>query len=280
MDFWERLSKDSLYLDETEKRLEVDRSQVEQFYLPLAEYIIALPLNHVRLVIGVAGPPGCGKSAFSALLAAVINARTAQDISSQDTACVVGMDGWHYPNSYLDHHSFLQSGKMVQLRSIKGAPETFDAQAMLTCLERIQQGGTVDYPVYSRRLHDPIPNGGQIRLNHRYVIVEGNYLFLNEPPWDAFQATFDVHIFVKASLQAIRAGLLERHLRGGKAPEFAKRQIQEVDLPNAERVLTGSFPAAILVHKLDSKVIQSMDWEENRPWHDTRSRTGRVNLSR
>ena len=152
----------------------------------------------LRLVIGVAGPPGCGKSAFSALLAAVINARTAQDISCQDTACVVGMDGWHYPNSYLDHHTFLQSGKMVHLRSIKGAPETFDAQAMLTCLERIRQGGTVDYPVYSRRLHDPIPNGGQIRLNHRYVIVEGNYLFLNEPPWDAFRATFDVRHFRKS----------------------------------------------------------------------------------
>jgi putative kinase len=260
LDFWERLSKDSLYLDETEKHLEIDRSQVEQFFLPLAEHLTALLLNHARLVIGIAGPPGCGKSAFSALLAAVINARAAQD-----TACVVGMDGWHFPNSYLDHHTILLSGKLVLLRSIKGAPETFDAQAMLTCLARIRKGGTVDYPVYSRRLHEPIPNGGQIRPNHRCVIVEGNYLFLNEPPWDAFRPAFDVRIFVKASLQAIQAGLLERHLRGGKSPELAQRQIQEVDLPNAERVLSGSIPASIVVHKLDSKVIQSMDWLEDQP---------------
>ncbi len=265
MDFWELLSKDSLHLDQTEKRLEVDRLQVEQFYLPLAEYLITHLVNHARLVIGVAGPPGCGKSAFSALLAAVIKARTAQDISCQDPACVVGMDGWHFPNSYLDQHTMLRSGKMVLLRSIKGAPETFDAQAMLTCLERIRQGGTVDYPVYSRQLHDPISNGGQIRLNHRFVVVEGNYLFLNEPPWDAFRTAFDVRIFVKASLQAIQAGLLERHLRGGKAPELAQRHIQEVDLPNAERVLKGSIPAAIVVHKLDSKVIQSIDWLEDQP---------------
>lgn len=265
MDFWERLSKDSLYLDQTEKRLEVDRLQVEQFYLPLAEYLIAHLENQARLVIGVAGPPGCGKSAFSALLAAVINARTAQDIPYQDTASVVGMDGWHFPNTYLDHHTLLRSGKMVFLRSIKGAPETFDAQAMLTCLESIRQGGTVDFPVYSRQLHDPIPNGGQICFNHRFVIVEGNYLFLNEPPWDAFRPSFDVRIFVTASLQAIQAGLLERHLRGGKAPEPAQRHIQEVDLPNAERVLSGSIPASIVVHKLDSKVIQSMDWLETPP---------------
>jgi putative kinase len=265
LDFWERLSKDSLFLDETETRLEVDHAQVEQFYLPLAENLIARLLDHARLVIGVAGPPGCGKSAFSALLATVINARTAQDISCQDPACAVSMDGWHFPNSYLDHHTILRSGEMVLLSSIKGAPETFDAQAMLTCLAAIREGGTVDYPVYSRRLHDPIPNGGHIRHNQRYVIVEGNYLFLNESPWDALRPTFDVRIFVKASLQAIQAGLLERHLRGGKTPELAQRQIQEVDLPNAERVLTGSIPASIMVHKLDSKVIQSINWFEDQP---------------
>ena len=265
MDFWELLSKDSLYLDQTEKRLEVDRSQVEQFYLPLAEYLIMHRVNQARLVIGVAGPPGCGKSAFSALLAAVINARTAKDNSWQDTACVVGMDGWHFPNSYLDHHTTLRSGKMVLLRSIKGAPETFDAQAMLTCLGKIRKGGTVDYPIYSRRLHNPIPNGGQIRLNHQFVVVEGNYLFLNEPHWEAFRPAFDIRVFVTASLQAIQAGLLERHWRGGKAPDLAQMHIREVDLPNAERVLFRSIPASIVVHKLDSKVIQSMDWLEDQP---------------
>jgi putative kinase len=257
LDFWERLSKASLYLDETEKHLEIDRSQVEQFYLPLADYLTAFMEDHSRLVVGVAGPPGCGKSAFSALLAAVINARTAQD-----TSCMVGMDGWHFPNSYLDQHTILRSGKLVLLRSIKGAPETFDAQAMLACLAAIRKGEIVDYPVYSRRLHDPIPNGAQIRANHRYVIVEGNYLFLNEPPWNAFQPVFDVRIFVKASLQAIQAGLLERHRHGGKTPEEAQKQIQAVDLPNAERVLSGSSPASIVVHKLNSNLIRSIEWLE------------------
>jgi pantothenate kinase len=259
LDFWARLSKTSLYLDETQNPLEVERLQVEQFFLPLAEYLLARLENRSRQIVGVAGPPGCGKSAFSTLLAAVINARAAQD-----TACVVGMDGWHFPNSYLDHHTILRSGKLVLLRSIKGAPETFDAQAMLTCLAAIREGGTVDYPVYSRRLHDPIPNGGQIRLSHQCVIVEGNYLFLNEPPWNTFQSIFDVRIFLEISLQSIQAGLLERHLRGGKTPEEAQKQIQAVDIPNAERVLSESTSASIVVHKLNSRLIQSIEWLEER----------------
>jgi hypothetical protein len=260
LDFWERLSRNTLYLDETETVLEFDRSQVEKFYLPLAEYITARLGHHSRLVIGVAGPPGCGKSAFSALLAAVINAQACQDI-----ACLVGMDGWHYPNSYLDTHMIEREGKLVTLRSIKGSPETFDVQAILQYLAAIRQSETVHYPVYSRRLHDPIPMSGQTRAGHRFVIVEGNYLFLKELPWDAFQSTFDIRIFVNASLEMIQDSLQERHLRGGKPAEFAFRHIHQVDLPNAERVLTGSIPASIVVHKRNSRFIESIEGLENQP---------------
>ena len=254
MDFWEKLLQDSLLLDETNRRLEVDRQQVEQFYLPLVDHLIARLENHTRLIIGVAGPPGCGKSAFSALLAAVLNARIAQD-----TACVVGMDGWHFPNAFLDHHTTLRTGQRVSLRSIKGARETFDVQALLSFLASIRGGGTAHYPVYSRRLHDPIPNAGEIRLQHKYVIVEGNYLFLNESPWKAFQTLFDIRIYVEASLQAIQLALVERHLRGGKDLEAAQRQVQQVDILNAERVLSGSVSASIVIHKLNSKKIQSIE---------------------
>jgi pantothenate kinase len=260
LDFWGKLLQDSHYLDGTENRFEVDRRQVQQFYLPLADYLITHLKNFPRLIIGVAGPPGCGKSVFSALLVAVLNAHTAQD-----TACVVGMDGWHFPNAYLDHHTTLRAGQRVSLRSIKGAPETFDVQALLSFLASIRGGGTARYPVYSRRLHDPIPNAGEIHLQHKYVIVEGNYLFLNEPPWKAFQSFFDILIYIDASLQAIQPVLLERHLRGGKDLEAALRQIQAVDIPDAERVLSGSIPATIVIHKLDPRLIQSVEGLKSDP---------------
>lgn len=260
MDFWERLSRLSLYLDGTDKTLEMDRSQVEQFYLPLAERSISCLANRSRLLIGVAGPPGCGKSAFSTLLAAVINAQAGQEL-----ACVVGMDGWHFPNSFLTSHSIEREGKPVSLRSIKGAPETFDVQALLRCLAAIREGGAVSYPVYSRRLHEAQPEGGQVREEHQIVIVEGNYLFLDEAPWNVIRSMFDVQIFLKASLEAIQASLMERHLRGGKSLDFVDRHIYEVDLPNAQRVLMGSTQGSIIVDKLDARLIRSVVVLEEQP---------------
>lgn len=255
MDFWERLSQDNLHLDSTDKALEVDHSQVEQFYLPLAERCLADLDDQGRLIVGVAGPPGSGKSAFAALLGAVINART-----SQHLAGVVGMDGWHYPNSYLEAHTILRGSKRLPLRTIKGAPETFDVQAMMRCLTMIRQGGEVRYPIYSRRLHEPVPEAGLIRAAQRIVIVEGNYLFLKETPWNALQGLFGLRIFLRASLEQIRAGLRERHLRGGKTPNLAEKQIREVDFPNAQRVLAGSLTSTIVVHKQDSRNISSIEW--------------------
>jgi pantothenate kinase len=193
------------------------------------------------------------------LLAAVINAQ-----ANTDLACVVGMDGWHYPNAYLDAHFIEREGKHVLLRALKGSPETFDAQAFLRCLMAIRQGGTVRYPVYSRRLHEPIQDGGEVGATHRVVIVEGNYLFLDEAPWDEIYRLFDVRIFLRASLEGIRTGLLERHLRGGKAADVVEKHIREVDLPNAQRVLSGSMPASIIVEKFDARLIQSIEWAEGR----------------
>ena len=255
MDFWERLSQNSLYLDETDKALEMDHSQVEQFYLPLAEQCMAGLVDQRRLLVGVAGPPGCGKSAFAALLSAVINAQAIQNL-----ACVVGMDGWHYPNSYLDSHTIQHRRKRLSLRSIKGAPETFDVQAMLSCLSAIREGGEVRYPVYSRRLHEPIPEVGLVNAAHRIVVIEGNYLFLDEAPWNALRPLFDLRISLIASLEEIQDALMERHLRGGKPPDLAARQVRQVDLPNAKRILSGSVPGTIVVHKLNSRLISSIEW--------------------
>jgi pantothenate kinase len=237
--FWERLTENKLYLDETDKVLEIDRSQVAE---------------KQRLLVGVAGPPGCGKSAFAGLLKAVINGKAGEDL-----ACVVGMDGWHYPNAILESRFVEREGQQVSLRSIKGSPETFDAQAMLRCLALIRQGGEVHFPVYSRQAHDPLPEAGLVRENQRIVIVEGNYLFLDQPPWDAFRSLFGLQVFLKASLKAIRASLEERHRRGGKPPDWIDRHLCQVDLPNAQRVLSSLSPGMIVVHKEEARTIQYIE---------------------
>jgi pantothenate kinase len=252
---WERLTRSSLFLDQTETRLEVDRTQVEEFYHPLAIDLVARCSAIPRLMVAVAGPPGSGKTAFATLLVAVVNAEAEREV-----AALVGLDGWHYANAYLETHFIERGGQRIALREIKGAPETFDAAAAYDCLALMRQGGRVSYPVYSRRLHEPVPGGGAVRSSHKVVVVEGNYVLLGEEPWWRFQGLFDVGIFISAPRETLMASLTERHRRGGKTPEVTARHIRAVDLPNAVRVASSVDQAQVVVYKADVQTIDRVEW--------------------
>lgn len=247
---WNALRAHPLLLDETSQPLEIDRAGLEKFYLPLAQEIIQRAPAAERLLVVVAGPPGSGKSAFAALLAVVINL-----IASAETAVVVGLDGWHLPNAYLDSHTIEWNGETAVLRSLKGAPETYASASLTDFLKSAAAGAELRFPVYSRALHDPIPDAGIIASHHRIINLEGNYWLLNEPPWNALNPRFDLRIFLRAEPSALLDGLRQRHLRGGKSPQFTEAHLQRVDLPNIRRVLDHSLPADVIVQKIDSRRI-------------------------
>jgi len=252
---WERLSRSPLLIDQADTTLNVDRVQVEQFYLPLATTLLASHPSASRFMVAVAGPPGSGKTAFASTLVAVINAE-----AEHDMAVLVGLDGWHYPNAYLATRFINQGDGQITLQRIKGSPETFDATNAYDCLSKMRNGGRVTFPVYSRRLHEPMSGGGLVALSHKMVIVEGNYLLLDEDPWRRFLELFDVCIFISAPLETLVASLAERHQRGGKSPEVTTRHIRQVDLPNASRVVPSAARAQVLVHKADARTIDRIEW--------------------
>ena len=274
-DVWERLNRSPLFLDQTEARLVVERGQVEEFYLPLAAALLSRARSVPRLLVAVAGPPGSGKSSLTTILVAVINAQavgqTAADTESaagresaadSEVAVLVGLDGWHYPNGYLESHFIERDGRRFALRQIKGSPESFDAEAAYDCLSAARRCGHVSFPVYSRRLHEPVAAAGTIQASHRIVVREGNYLLLDEPRWERFRSIFDVRLFICASLQTLLEGLQERQLRGGKSPDAVAQWLQAVDLPNIERVAPGAAHAQVLVHKADVRTIERVEWRQ------------------
>lgn len=252
---WECLTHSPLFLDQTHVALEIDRSQVEQFYHPLAIALLDSSESLPRLLVAVAGPPGSGKTAFATILVAVLNAEAGNAV-----AVLVGLDGWHYPNTYLDSHCIERNGELVPLRRIKGAPETFDAAAAFDSLFRMRQGGQVSFPVYSRTLHEPIAAAGMVDSSHRIVVVEGNYLLLDEEPWRRLRELFDVRIFVSASPQILVHALRERHMRGGKTQAAARRHIRTVDLPNVRRIIPSAAHAHIFVYKANARYIEAMEY--------------------
>jgi len=255
---WDRLTGSKLHVDQTDTPLEVDRTQIEQFYHPLAKALLSRCSSASRLMVAVAGPPGSGKTAFATILVAVVNAEAGDDL-----AVLVGLDGWHYSNEYLATHFVDRDGQRIALSSIKGAPETFDAAGAYSCLLEIRRGGHVSFPVYSRRLHEPVPRGGSVDSSHKIVVVEGNYLLLDEDTWRPIRGLFDIRMFISAPREILIASLTERHRRGGKTPEATARQVRMVDLPNAERVGSSVAHAQVLVHKKDACTVDRIEWQAN-----------------
>ena len=252
---WEQLRRTRLNLDQTDSLIEFTKVEMEKYYYPLALRLLELGNGCKRLLVAVAGPPGSGKTVFTTLLVATINAEL-----GSENAVLVQLDGWHYPNDYLDTHEINQNGKIVKLSNIKGSPETYDTKIAYQFLKYIKHGDQMSYPVYSRRLHNPIPDGGMMESKHQIAVIEGNYWLLQEDPWQRFQNLFDVRIFLSASREQLVDGLYQRHLRGGKTIEVTSRQIENVDLPNIDRVLRNSRNADVVVHKSDNRHITRVEY--------------------
>ncbi len=250
---WERIRRYPLKLDQTDAPIDLDLDTLKEYYYPIACRLIDRAQSDQRFLVAVAGPPGCGKTAFAAILAAVLNA-----VVDQEAATSIPLDGWHYPNEYLHSHKIQWRGNEVALNQIKGAPETYDTSLVFQCIEKVKAGEEVGFPIYSRTLHDPVPNGGRVKKQNRIVIVEGNYLLLQEEPWQRFRHLFDLSIMMIAQRETLVDGLRQRHLRGKKSEAMTEKQISYVDLPNIDRVLDNSGPADIIVHKADSRKIEKV----------------------
>ncbi len=255
---WGALQAEPIFIDGLDQPLRVTIEELEWAYLPLAEGLWAQQraLGR-RLLVGISGLPGSGKSVTAATLARVL------DILGRergDRAIHLSLDGFHRPNAWLETHTGLDhDGHLVVLRQIKGAPPTFDAEAAAQRLARVRAGeGAVSFPVYSRALHDPIPDAITVTAAHRLIVFEGNYLFLDLPPWRAVRALFDVRLFVETPAPARIHNLRERHLRGGKTAAETERQIA-VDERNAAVIAASACYADIrLIRSHDGMALQEV----------------------
>lgn len=239
-----------LTLDGTPDRLEHDVEEINEFYVPLARFLLSKLTEARCFLVGIGGPPACGKSAFTVLLSAVCCA-----VARGPVAAAIGLDGWHYPNQYLDTHMLVHNGVEIPLRRVKGGPASFNTSEALAFLRQVREGSRLTYPLYSRKLHDPVPNSAWIEPQHRLILMEGNYLLLDQPPWDAFAPLFDLSIFLSAPRDQLIQSLRERHLRGGKDSADVEKHMQFSDIPNMDLVSSHSRPADIYVEKADARKI-------------------------
>jgi pantothenate kinase len=193
--------------------------------LPIAPIV---PIPPSRGLVGIAAPPGGGKTLLLAWLAA-----TAKALEREEFA-FLPLDGYHFPNAALDGRMGLDpEGNPVSLRKLKGTPPTFDAERLLADLRALKSDPRERrLPGYSRMLHEPVPDRIRIGQEVKWVFVEGNFLFLDQPPWREIRDLFDRKIFIDADDAVLRERLARRHAAAGRDAEWIENHFRRTDGPN------------------------------------------------
>ena len=210
---------------------EFDARDREKIFLPLLRRLTDLQREKKRrIVIFLAAPPAAGKSTLCLYL---------EQLSRTEAGLIpvqsVGIDGFHYTQAYLDSHTIVRDGQTIPLAKIKGAPETYDVEKLRGLLARVHEQNQ-RWPLYDRRIHNPVENAVEIR--EQILILEGNWLLLDEEPWSSLSC--DYSIFLRAGDERQLARIVRRKMLGGFDEATSREFVRNNDAPNIARCMDHS----------------------------------------
>lgn len=184
-----------------------------------------------RVLIGIIGKPGAGKSTLSKFLISKL---------PKEFVTVVPMDGYHLSNKVL---------KDLKRADRKGAPDTFDVAGFASLVKRIraEQTQSIYYPIFDRAIEESIAAQGVVTSATRVVIIEGNYLLHDAGGWEEIKDLLDECWMIDVDDDKRIARLISRHIAYGKEPEAAKAWAKGSDEANAQLVERGRNRADFVV---------------------------------
>lgn len=206
-----------------------DPERIEAGLHELVERARALIVPGERRLLGMAGAPGAGKSTLAARIVAELG----------EEATLVPMDGYHLSRAVL-----ADLGRTDR----KGAPDTFDAAGFVALLGRLQEAReTVYVPSYDRDLHEPVAAALAVSPVTPLLIVEGNYLLLDDPEWAPAREFLDAAWYVEIPTGLRTERLVARHEAHGKSPEHAREWVFRSDEANARLIEASAVNADLIV---------------------------------
>jgi pantothenate kinase len=184
-----------------------------------------------RVLIGIIGKPGAGKSTLSKFLLSKL---------PKEFVTVVPMDGYHLSNKVL---------KDLKRSDRKGAPDTFDVAGFISLVKRIraEQTRNIYYPIFDRSIEESLAAQGVVTSATKVVIIEGNYLLHDEGGWEEVNDLLDESWMVDVDEDKRISRLISRHISYGKDPEAAKAWAKGTDEANAQLIERGRNRADFVV---------------------------------
>ena len=181
-----------------------------------------------RVVLGITGAPGAGKSTL------------AESVLAEFNGVHLPMDGFHLADAALE-----RLGRLNR----KGAIDTFDAHGYLALLQRIRDEPhhIVYAPVFDRAIEQPVAGSIPVTAETRLIVTEGNYLLDDDEPWPAIRELISEVWFIDVPRDERRRRLIARHIEFGKSAEQAQAWVHDVDEPNADRIEKARNKADLVV---------------------------------
>jgi pantothenate kinase len=201
-----------------------------------------------RVVVVLAGPPGSGKTTIAAKVVARLNAT-----STAPFAAVLTMDGFHLSRAALD-----AMPNNAEAHARRGASWTFDDAGVLSLVEKLSHSRfqssdeTIQAPSFDHAVKDPV--GGIILSPEvKFVLLEGNYLLLNEEPWNRIKGLVDEAWFVDVDPVLAKERIAKRHIKSGIEFNWADavRRAEGNDLLNGMVIRKKLLRPDLLVESVD-----------------------------
>ena len=219
---------------------EYEEKDIETIFIPLLQKWKEMQKKAGRrILVFLSAPPGTGKTTLVQFLEYL-----SEQEADMEPIQAIGLDGFHYPSDYINSHNAIVCGKTVPMKEVKGCPETYDTEKLEQKLQKIGQEDIL-WPIYDRNIHDVVED--VVKVDQDIILLEGNWLLLEEEPWTSIRKWADGTILIRAEEEMLKERLIGRKQKGGLSRKAAEEWYENSDRVNVRRVLNDSVKGDLVL---------------------------------